>query len=72
MEEFGESIPVIIFAPGFYRERRIGLTSGKCRDHEGAIRVLVLDHDAPIKEVCVGIDPRDTIERLPLITDSPL
>lgn len=57
--------PVIIHAPAFYREHRIGVIIEMCKDHDGAYRIRVLDPDAPIKDVCVNPNNGDTIELLP-------
>ena len=62
--EFEQGDPVIVFAPAFYREKRIGIVLAECKDHEYGIRVAMLDPDAPIKEVCADVSIGDTIERL--------
>lgn len=62
--EFEQGEPVIIRAPSFYRETRAGIFLGPCKDHDDSFRVLILDPDAPIKEVCVNTSIGDTIVRL--------
>lgn len=56
--------PVIVFAPSFYKEPRLGIFLDACKDHDGAFRVLLVNPDAPIKEVCADLTKGDTIERL--------
>jgi hypothetical protein len=56
--------PVLVYAPSFYKEARIGIYVGPCKDHEGAFRVLLINPDAPIKEVCANPENGDTIEIL--------
>jgi len=65
MTEFDIGEPVIVYAPAFYREPRIGFFTGSCKDHDGAFRVQLLDKNAPIREVCADLKALDTIERLP-------
>jgi hypothetical protein len=43
---------VIFLAPNYYREPKIGLVYGPCKDHDDATEVLLLT-DEPIKKVCV-------------------
>lgn len=62
--ELQQGDPVVVFAPAFYRERRLGIYYGPCKDHEQGIRVLMIDPNAPIKEVCADVTKGDTIERL--------
>jgi len=61
---FEEGEPVIIYARTFYRESRLGFVMGPCKDHDGAIRVKLIDPDAPIKDVCVDTSKGDTIKSL--------
>lgn len=61
-----EGEPVLVYAPSFYRDKRVGYLLGPCKDHDGAFRVALLDPNAPIKEVCADIRNGDTIERLPI------
>lgn len=62
--ELTQGDPVVVFAPAFYREKRLGIVLAQCKDHEHGIRIRLLDPSAPIKEVCADVTNGDTIERL--------
>jgi hypothetical protein len=64
MIEYEQGDPVLVFAPAFYRNKRLGIVYGPCKDHDGAIRILMIDPNAPIKEICADVSKGDTIERL--------
>lgn len=63
--EFKQGDPVIVYAPSFYRQPRVGIFMGPCKDHDESFIVKLLDENAPIKDVCANLRNRDTIERLP-------
>lgn len=62
MMESGD--PVLVHARTFYREKRLGIVLGPCKDHEYGIRVRILDPKAPIKEICADVTKGDSIETL--------
>lgn len=64
MTDIKRGDPVLVYAPSFYRERRVGIVLDPCKDHENSFRVRVMEKDAPIKDMCVNLNIGDTIERL--------
>jgi hypothetical protein len=61
---FERGDPVLVYAPAFYKEHRIGIFLGPCKDHDGAFRIILVNPEAPIKEVCANPQNGDTIEML--------
>jgi len=62
--EFDRGDPVVVYAPSFYKDSRIGIFLGPCKDHDNSYRVLLINPDVPIKEVCANLKMGDTIEKV--------
>lgn len=48
-------IIVVIESPDFFRGRKLAVTMNKCKWHENAIECMLMDPNATVKKVCVGL-----------------
>lgn len=52
---------VIITARDFFKGNKLGVVTGRCKDHDGSYRVYLVNPDNSVRDICVNPLKGDTI-----------
>lgn len=62
VSEVESGLVVLVTAPNFIKGSKIGVTIKKCKDHESAWIIQLLDPNIITRNICVGANKGDSIK----------